>query len=60
MALSHSAWIRNNHASFACRADDKSDYVAARLRMGGKIEPGAWIGAYSLNLCDRKFLSFST
>ncbi|MDB5534500.1 MAG: hypothetical protein JWO28_2815 [Hyphomicrobiales bacterium] len=51
----YSAWIRNNEASFACRANDKNAYVAARLRMGDNIESDVWVGAYSIDLCDRKF-----
>ncbi|MDF2117728.1 DUF4034 domain-containing protein [Roseiarcaceae bacterium H3SJ34-1] len=51
----YSAANRNSEASFACRADDKSAYIAARLRMGNKIESNVWIGAYSLDLCDHKF-----
>lgn len=51
----YSAANRNSAAAFACRANDKSAYIAARLRMGKNIESNVWIGAYSLDLCDHKF-----
>ncbi|MES2260471.1 MAG: hypothetical protein V4724_18270 [Pseudomonadota bacterium] len=50
------AWNRNKFASFACRAYDKSTYLALRGELGKVIYPSLWPDSYSVEVCDRRFM----
>ncbi len=46
----------NAFAAFACRANDRAAFLNVRPRIESRILPGKWLGGYSHDLCDRRFM----
>ncbi len=46
----------NLFAAFACRANDRRAFLKVRPRIVGHILPDLWLGGYSYDLCDHRFM----
>ncbi|GFE90266.1 rhomboid family intramembrane serine protease [Steroidobacter agaridevorans] len=47
-----SDWLRNVYAWMACRARDAETYRAVVSELGDRVLPQAWMGKYSIEMCN--------
>jgi membrane associated rhomboid family serine protease len=48
----NSDWLRNLYAGMACRARDAGTYHALISELGDRVLPDAWVGKYSIEMCN--------
>jgi hypothetical protein len=48
----HSDWLRNLYAGMACRARDAETYRALMSELENRLLPAAWVGKYSIQMCN--------